>query len=346
MADDSDDEDDAPEAEEEAEDEDIADSQSGSRPLLRIFWGSQTGTAQRFASKLAKEAKKHGFRGKSIDLEGWNTSHFLQLEDGSKATPMSGAGSGSATTAPISLFLMATYGEGDPTANAESFMEWLEDTEPEAVGSLNGLPYGVFGLGNKTYDHYNAVGKITNAGLKARGASPVVPYGEGDDDDNINEDFAQWRQQLWPALRVAAGLGDESEGGKKGSAVGGIAGGDDDGLPEEADLAFQVRFVPEPDSVCRKGPAFAAAARRDPSLIHGFTSVREEEALQSPGPGWQRPAGAAAGVGGEDKHAGKSYGKSKAVPASLVSQGELASMEAEPYFTAVPVRVIANRELR
>lgn len=361
MVDDDESEDEEEEAAGDAADpaeEDDGAAGSGSKPLLRVFWGSQTGTAQRFASKLVKEARRHGFRGKSIDLEGWNPANFARGEDGAGAGASEGAGP------PLSLFLMATYGEGDPTANAEGFMEWLEEQGSDGgagaaaaagsgdgrdggkgSGALRGLRFGVFGLGNKTYDHYNAIGKQTNQGLEQGGAERVVPYGEGDDDDNINEDFAQWRQQLWPALRKAAGLAEESTGGSGDGSTGGSAG---DGLPEAADLSMQLRMVPEPEALRRKGEAFAAAARRDPSLLQGFSSVKEEEAQTTAGPSWARAAAgdATAASGGDLKHAGKSYGVSKAVPRGLADQGKAASMESEPYFTAVPVRVIANRELR
>jgi NADPH-ferrihemoprotein reductase len=46
---------------------------------------------------------------------------------------------------------MATYGEGEPTDNAKEFYEWLESTEMD----LSNVKFAVFGLGNKTYEHYN-----------------------------------------------------------------------------------------------------------------------------------------------------------------------------------------------
>lgn len=50
------------------------------------------------------------------------------------------------------VFVMATYGEGEPTDNAVAFMELLDEDEPEFSNgsSLDGLKYVVFGLGNRT----------------------------------------------------------------------------------------------------------------------------------------------------------------------------------------------------
>lgn len=39
----------------------------------------------------------------------------------------------------LAIFCMATYGEGDPTDNAQEFYDWLKDT----TDSLEGLRYTV-----------------------------------------------------------------------------------------------------------------------------------------------------------------------------------------------------------
>ena len=39
----------------------------------------------------------------------------------------------------LAIFCMATYGEGDPTDNAQEFNEWLHDTESK----LDGVKYAV-----------------------------------------------------------------------------------------------------------------------------------------------------------------------------------------------------------
>merc|ERR1711990_1089300 len=102
-----------------------------------VFYGSQTGTAEDFATRLAKESSKYGVKGLALDPEevGDNDeiAHLPELDDH------------------IAIFCMATYGEGDPTDNAHDFKEWLT----EGTTDLTGLNYAVFGLGNKTYEHFN-----------------------------------------------------------------------------------------------------------------------------------------------------------------------------------------------
>jgi len=106
---------------------------------VKIFYGSQTGTAEDFSHKLASEAKRYKFHPTVLDLEGYETDE-LKNEG-------------------FAIFLVATYGEGEPTDNAREFSEWLQD-ESHENDKLKGLKFSVFGLGNKTYEHYNAMGRL------------------------------------------------------------------------------------------------------------------------------------------------------------------------------------------
>ena len=63
-----------------------------------------------------------------------------------------------------------------------------------------GLRYAVFGLGNSTYEHYNAMGKITDKRLNEMGGKRVHPLGLGDDDINIEDDFVQWKEAFWNSV--------------------------------------------------------------------------------------------------------------------------------------------------
>jgi NADPH-ferrihemoprotein reductase len=44
-------------------------------------------------------------------------------------------------------------------------------------------------LGNKTYEHFNEVGKILDRRFEELGAKRVFELGLGDDDANLEEDF-------------------------------------------------------------------------------------------------------------------------------------------------------------
>jgi hypothetical protein len=75
----------------------------------------------------------------------------------------------------------------------------------------------VFGLGNKQYEHFNAVGKRMHTNMEALGAAAVCRRGDGDDDDSIDDDFEKWCTELFaaldekPELLGAAAVGGGSE---------------------------------------------------------------------------------------------------------------------------------------
>lgn len=91
-------------------------------------------------------------------------------------------------------FFLATYGEGEPTDNAIEFYDWLmgggnknpeEDIQDfgDERGCLKHLHYFIFGLGNKTYEHFNAMARRCDKRLSKWGfASNIGELGEGDDD--------------------------------------------------------------------------------------------------------------------------------------------------------------------
>ena len=61
---------------------------------------------------------------------------------------------------------MATYGEGEPTDNAVQLTQNLSDDSFEFTNNshrLDGLKFVMFGLGNKTHEHYNAIARKMDA---------------------------------------------------------------------------------------------------------------------------------------------------------------------------------------
>merc|ERR1719232_900072 len=137
-----------------------------------VFYGSQTGTAEEFAGRLAKG--RYGFKGIVADPEEENMEDLQQLTElDSELGPC------------LAVFMLATYGEGDPTDNAVEFNDKLTNDGME----LSGMRYAVFGLGNKTYEHFNKMGKFVDVKLEELGARRVHQLGLGDDDANLEDDF-------------------------------------------------------------------------------------------------------------------------------------------------------------
>ncbi|EPQ29480.1 uncharacterized protein PFL1_03235 [Pseudozyma flocculosa PF-1] len=164
---------------------------------IAIFYGSQTGTAEEYATKIAKEAKaRFGTSSLVCDPEEYEFEKLDQLPSDC-----------------VACFVMATYGEGEPTDNAVGLMEFLdgEDVQFSNGSSLDNLNYVIFGLGNRTYEHYNAIARKLDARLESLGAKRIGERGEGDDDKSMEEDYLAWKDGMFEAL--ASSLGFEEGGG-------------------------------------------------------------------------------------------------------------------------------------
>ncbi|EHK22188.1 uncharacterized protein TRIVIDRAFT_71556 [Trichoderma virens Gv29-8] len=161
-----------------------------------IFYGSQTGTAEDYASRLAKEGKsRFGLETMVADLEEYD---FDAID--------------TVSSDKIVFFVMATYGEGEPTDNAVEFYEFINGEEPafskgSADAPLENLHYIAFGLGNNTYEHYNSMVRDTDRLLTKYGAHRIGTAGEGDDGaGTMEEDFLAWKEPMWKALAAHMGL--------------------------------------------------------------------------------------------------------------------------------------------
>uniref|UniRef100_U5EZ84 NADPH--cytochrome P450 reductase n=1 Tax=Corethrella appendiculata TaxID=1370023 RepID=U5EZ84_9DIPT len=163
-----------------AENSFIKKLKSSGRRLV-VFYGSQTGTGEEFAGRLAKEGIRYQMKGMVADPEECDMEELLQMKDIENS---------------LAVFCLATYGEGDPTDNCMEFYEWIQN----GTADLTGLNYAVFGLGNKTYEHYNKVGIYVDKRLEELGATRVFELGLGDDDANIEDDFITWKDKFWPAV--------------------------------------------------------------------------------------------------------------------------------------------------
>ena len=69
--------------------------------------------------------------------------------------------------------------KGDPSDNAVKFHAWLKEKAEMQTNDMAHVRYTVFGLGNKQYQHYNAMGKFVDTKLDGLGASRIYKYGEG-----------------------------------------------------------------------------------------------------------------------------------------------------------------------
>jgi sulfite reductase (NADPH) flavoprotein alpha-component len=144
---------------------------------LPILFGSQTGTAEGLAKRIAKEAEQRGFAPLVLPL---NDHVQANLVKGGKA-----------------IIISSTWGDGDPPDNAANFWSWLQSEAPR----LENLQFAVLGLGDKNYSEFCGAAKKFDARLENLGAKRLVPRGECDTD---YETAAKgWVDGLWQTLQSA-----------------------------------------------------------------------------------------------------------------------------------------------
>ncbi|KAF1928142.1 NADPH-cytochrome P450 reductase [Didymella exigua CBS 183.55] len=163
-----------------------------------VFYGSQTGTAEDYASRLAKEGhSRFGLQTMVADLEEYDFDNLDTFPDDK-----------------LAVFVLATYGEGEPTDNAVEFYEFIgsEDISFSEGGGADDKPlaklkYVAFGLGNNTYEHYNSMVRNVDKYLTKLGATRFGAAGEGDDGaGTMEEDFLAWKEPMWAAVAEKMGL--------------------------------------------------------------------------------------------------------------------------------------------
>jgi len=102
----------------------------------------------------------------------------------------------------MTAFILACYGEGEPTDNAKKFHNELFSNDFDKV-NLSSSSYAVFGLGNSQCfrDRFNVIGKAVDKRLQNLGAKQIIPCGLGDASKNINAEFTEWKNQLLQTLK-------------------------------------------------------------------------------------------------------------------------------------------------
>jgi sulfite reductase (NADPH) flavoprotein alpha-component len=156
-------------------------SQPASQPLtpLSILFGSQTGTAEGLAKRIAKEAGKRGFASTTHDLAKYPVAQLASEER--------------------VLIVTSTYGDGEPPDNAKAFWDFLNSS---AAPKLPQLRFSVCAIGDSNYPKFCGFGKELDARLEALGANRMHP--RADCDLEYEEPFAKWLNEALSAMATGA----------------------------------------------------------------------------------------------------------------------------------------------
>lgn len=159
-------------------------------PLMTILYASQTGNGEGLANTLRGKAAAKGF---NVVLEDMANYEFERLEQEK-----------------ILFIIVSTHGEGEPPIAAEKMHHFLQS---ESAPHLENLKYGVFALGDSSYQYFCKVGKDFDQFLSNLGATPIISRVDADVD--FEEPAEEWIDKV---LDTYKGLADKEGGGAKPSA--------------------------------------------------------------------------------------------------------------------------------
>lgn len=125
----------------------------------------------------------------------------------------------------------------------------------------------MFGLGNKQYEHFNAMGKKAHKALAALGGTQLVRRGDGDDDGCIDDDFDKWVAELLPALSSVPDL--------LGCDAANNATGNGGAIPPTEVAAYDVEVMPAGTKVVAPFPASGSGKDHHSPYLATITAARE-----------------------------------------------------------------------
>lgn len=184
-------------------DDDISATHGGSNDIVQmmqdndknylVLYASQTGTAEDYAKRFAKELKsKFGLNVLCQDVENVDLENLHNLPSHI-----------------IVSFFISTYGEGDFPDGAVNFEQYL------STAQLSDLKYTLFGLGNYTYEFFNMAAKKALKMLTEADATLIGKLGLGDDGKGTTEeDYLSWKEETLETLHGFINLSEESTGFK------------------------------------------------------------------------------------------------------------------------------------
>ena len=160
-----------------------AGAATGDGKPLTILFGSNQGTCQALAQKLASEASAYGYDPQVTEMD---------------------AAVGRLPTTHPTIIVTASY-EGEPPDNALQFVEWLRSLTSD---ELKGVKYAVYGCGDRNWHAtYHKIPRFVDEALRTHGAECLADIGLCDvQGGNPMADFEDWLDKsLSPKLKELAG---------------------------------------------------------------------------------------------------------------------------------------------
>ncbi len=150
---------------------------------IAVLYASQSGTAEGIARKVAKELKSKGHVASLSSLEGYTPAALAEER--------------------YAIFIVSTYGEGEPPETAQHFYQKLC---VEHLPRYLDLSYSVLALGDSHYEHFCKFGADLDNKLTALGAVRLCD--RVDCDVDLDETFVHFGERactpVWSPHRRGA----------------------------------------------------------------------------------------------------------------------------------------------
>lgn len=175
---------------------------------LLVAYASQTGYAEALAEQTAQSLRTGGLNVRVASLDQLDLARLGAYRR--------------------MLFVVSTYGEGDPPDAAAAFAGQMQQAS-DGTAALAGAHYAVLALGDSEYAHFCGFGHRLNDWMHAQGATPLFDLVEVDNDDAAalrhwqhhlgllagRSDLPDWEAPVYEPWRLAARveLNPHSQGG-------------------------------------------------------------------------------------------------------------------------------------
>eukprot|EP01053_Blabericola_migrator_P002553 Blabericola_migrator_1__2552@NODE_171_length_12111_cov_153_412405_g148_i0_p1_GENE_NODE_171_length_12111_cov_153_412405_g148_i0NODE_171_length_12111_cov_153_412405_g148_i0_p1_ORF_typecomplete_len1214_score304_47Flavodoxin_1/PF00258_25/0_0034Flavodoxin_1/PF00258_25/4_3e19Flavodoxin_1/PF00258_25/3_2e24NAD_binding_1/PF00175_21/3_8e03NAD_binding_1/PF00175_21/9_3e15Mucin/PF01456_17/0_00026FAD_binding_1/PF00667_20/0_00028NAD_binding_6/PF08030_12/0_036_NODE_171_length_12111_cov_153_412405_g148_i03264690 len=164
------------------------ESPEGQDPHIWVVFGTQTGTSEAYAERLAFQIKdSYNVCVRFMDVE-CLTLEGLRYEKQS-SPPL------------LCVYVVSTYGDGEPPESCQEFWKAVSSV-PEYQSEIQSIPYCVIGLGSSAYPAYCGFAMKLGKKLRTLGATRKAATLRLDDGSRARDDaFDDWyKGKLVPAL--------------------------------------------------------------------------------------------------------------------------------------------------
>jgi sulfite reductase (NADPH) flavoprotein alpha-component len=142
--------------------------------MLKICFATMTGNAEALAEETQERANDAGIANELINLMDASADSLTEMS--------------------LAVFIVSTWGDGDPPDDAEDFWQSLEANTVD----VSGLTYAVLGLGDKDYPEFNGFARKLDNRLTELGATRLCERFEADLD--FDDTFAAWSDKVFGLL--------------------------------------------------------------------------------------------------------------------------------------------------